>query len=254
MKALVTSIAFSSLLLFSSFDYNNISESVAEPTDNASIETLEAIADDQIATFTMEFQEYKKGKPTKNSGTKITYYLNGDKIAFKPEMDGGQSTLMIFDSETKTMTTLLDRDGEKSGMTMKMPKVMLNDDSKNDDDLDFKVTPTNESKKILGYECKKILIESKDYTGHAWITDEVDLKLEKAFNFVDAQKKSKNTVHTFGDIKGFPLETLTKNKKKDESYEMKVTDLKLGSVDESVFNTAGYNITDMSNFMNMGGE
>lgn len=251
MKALITSLAFSFLFLLMSFKSYHHPEEITDHLKDISGAPA-TIADDQVATFTMEFQEFKKGKPSKNGFMKVTYYLNGDQIAFKPDLEGQQNTIMIFDSKTKTMTTLIDQDGEKSGVKMKMPKVKIDDDG--DDDLDFKVTPTNETKTILGYDCKKYLIESKDFSGHAWITDEVDLELEKAFTFMDTQKKSKNNVPKFGDIEGFPLETSTTNKKKDESYEMKVTDLKLGSVDEAVFNTSGYNITDMSNFMNMGGE
>lgn len=251
MKALVTSIAFLLLFSISSFTIIEIPN-----TENGSrvAYTSTALNDGQVATFTMEFQEFKKGKPTKNGAVKVTYYLNGDQIAFKPELDGQESTVMIFDGPSKTMITLVDKDGEKTGMKMKMPKVMLDNDKKEDDKLDFKITPTNEAKTILGYDCKKYLMESTDFSGHAWVTEEVDLELEKALTFMDVQKKSNSNVPNFGDIKGFPLETITKSKKKDESYEMKVTDLKLGTVDESVFNTSGYNITDLSNFMNMGGE
>ena len=250
MKALVTSIAFLLLFSTSSFKVHEVSGKEYE----LHIKSSSTVQEGQVATFTMEFQEFKKGEPTKNGATKITYYLNGDQIAFKPELDGQESTVMIFDGPSKTMTTLVEKDGEKTGMKMKMPKVMLKDDNKENDKLDFKITPTNEKKTILGYDCKKYLIESTDFSGHAWVTEEVDLELEKAFSFMDTHKKSKSNVPSFGDIKGLPLETVTKNKKKDESYEMKVTDLKLGTVDESVFDTSGYNITDMSSFMNMGGE
>lgn len=252
MKAFVTSIAFLVFFSISSFKVYEV-PNYRFGSDVASISTAQA--DGQVATFTMEIQEFKKGKPTKNGATKITYYLNGDQIAFKPELDGQESTVMIFDGPSRTMTTLVDKDGEKTGMKMKMPKVMLDNNDKNEnDELDFEITPTNETKTILGYDCKKYLMESSDFSGHAWVAEEVDLELEKAFTFMDVQKKSKKNVPSFGDIKGFPLETISKSKKKDESYEMKVTDLKLGTVDESVFNTSGYNITDMSSFMNMGGE
>lgn len=253
MRLLITSIAFACLLLVSAFkNYQAPEGGNYGKTGTRETAGLAEPEDEQVATFTMEMQSLKNGKPVKNGLVEITYYLNGDQIAIKPNTDEAQQTIMIFDANTKTMTTLMNKDGEKTGMKMKMPKVKVN--SKEVDDMDFNVTATNETKTILGYDCKKYLIESEEFSGHAWVTDEVDLNLERAFTFLDVQKNSKNNVPKFRDIDGFPLETSTKNKKKDESYTMKVTDLKLGTIDETVFNTAGYTITDLSSFMNMGEE
>ena len=53
-------------------------------------------------------------------------------------------------------------------------------------------------------------------------------------------------------MKGFPMESYTKSKSKDEAYEMKVLNLEIGKVDKDVFDTSGYIITEMSNMGNMG--
>lgn len=253
MKALITSLLFSSFLFF----LINPASSLATEVNigwpkNTFIDRSVAVDEDVVATFTMEVSELKNGKPTKNDAMRMTYYLNGEEIAIKPEMDDKQETVMIYNTESQTITTLIDQKGEKSGMKMKMPKMKMN--SEDMDDIDFTVTPTDETKTIQGYECKKYLIESSDYTGHAWITEEVDINFQRIFSFLNNKKKGNSKMPKFGNMDGFAMETYSKNKKKDEEYLMKIVDLKVGEVDESIFDTSGYAITDMSNLMNMGGE
>lgn len=253
MKALITSLLFLSFFIFLIIPVPSFANEVnMEWSKSALIDRHVVGSEDIVATFTMEVSELKNGKPTKNDAMRMTYHINGNEIAIKPEMDEKQETLMIYNSENQTITTLIDQKGEKSGMKMKMPK--MNMASEDSEDLDFTITPTNETKTIHGYECKKYLIESSDYTGHAWITEEVDISFEKMFSFLNNKKKGNSKMPKFGNLDGFAMETYSKSKKKDEEYIMKILDIKVGEVDESIFDTSDYAITDMSNLMNMGGE
>ena len=254
MKALVTSLLFFSVLALLILENSSLFAEENSITEDE-VETIDKIAsleDVEVATFTMEITDKKKGKPSKNSPMRMTYYLNHGQIAIKPEMEDEQNTVMIYDIEDKTMTTLIDQNGERTGMKMKMPSFKL--DSKELDGFDATIEATNETRTIDGYDCKKYLIESSDYKGHAWITEEVDLDFEKIFSFLNIKKDSKSKMPKFGDIDGFAMETYSKHKSKDEEYEMKVIDLKVGEVDEAIFDTSEYTITDMSSLLNLGGE
>lgn len=255
MKALITSLLFSCFLFISINLVASFASDVnLKSSGDATIEPYLAVEETEVAMFTMEVIEMKKGKPSKNGTMRMTYYLNGEHIAIRPELEDEQETVMIYNIDNRIITTLIDQKGKKTGMKMKMPKMNIkSDDSEDVDDFDFSFTPTNETKTIQGYACKKYLIESSDHAGYAWITEEVDIDFAKMFSFLN-KKKDNSKMMKFGDLKGFAMESYSKSKKKDEEYEMKIVDLKVGEVDESIFDTSDYEITDMTNLLNMGGE
>lgn len=209
-------------------------------------------SNDFVGSFTMHFTELKKGKPTKNSPMKVAYYFNKDKIAFVPEVAQGDRTTMIYSLDDRVVTTLVDSKGEKTGMRMKMPKIHI--EEKTGDASSYSVTPTDERKTIEGYACRKYLIESNEYTGHTWITEETKVDYARLFNFLNVGQKNNVSAPALKDLKGFAMETYTKSKKGDVEVEMKVTDLRVGKVDEKVFDTSDYNVTDMTSLMNFDGK
>ena len=94
---------------------------------------------------------------------------------------------MIYNIEEETITILMDQNGQKMGFKMKVPEVKLED--KQTESLKFTITPTNETKTISGYPCKKYLVDSEDNTGYAWVTEDVTVDFEKIFNFLKFQQK-----------------------------------------------------------------
>lgn len=208
---------------------------------------------DFVGSFTMHFTELKKGKPTKHSPTEVTYYFNKNQVAFVPDAIKGDQTTMIYNLDDRMVTTLVNSDGEKTGMRMKMPKINI--EEKTGDASSYAITPTDEWKTIEGYKCRKYLMETDEYTGHTWVTEEANIDYGKLFSFFNSgQKNNKVSPPALKDLKGFAMETYTKSKKGDVEVEMKVTNLTTGKVDENIFDTSGYNITDMSSLMNFDGK
>lgn len=248
MKILISSLLLSSLLISPIVEKTNLNSSFLHPSegDNSIL-----IQSDFTGSFTMEITELKNGKPGKEGPVRISYYVKGDEVAIQPENTGNGNTIMIFNVKDKTMTTLIEQKGEKTGVKMKMPDVMLN--SVSDNDSDYSITKTDESKEIDGYNCRKYLIDSKDNTGFAWVTEDVDLDFEKMFTFLQGDKQKGSQMQEFSEMEGVPLEMYTKSKNKNEEFTMKMLNLKTGEVDAAIFNTAGYEIMDMQNMMNPGG-
>lgn len=204
-----------------------------------------------IGSFSMEVTEYKKGKMSKDSPMKIHYYFDEYKIAFIPEAEDQQSPTLIYDLREKTITTLVDDNGEKSGMKMKMPKIKVKDKD-GSGDLYGKIEKTDETKAIDGYQCRKYLIENEDTKGYAWVTEDMDINYGKLFSFISMDKGKNSNSLTPMDIQGIPLESHTESKKKNEAYDSVINNIKSGEVDESIFDTSEYEITDMSNLMRFG--
>lgn len=224
--------------------------------ENPSFSNTEIIAqpeaNDFVGSFTMNITEYKNGKPSKSSPMKINLYFKGDLVAFVPTLKEGQYTTMIYNLKEKSVTTLIDQEGEKTGMKMKIPGMLLKEEEK--DKFDFTITPTDEQKTIAGYSCRKYLTESVESSGYVWVTEEIDLDYSRVFEFLNIEKKkSNNSMSSLRDLKGFALEAYSKNKEKDEAYEMKISDLNIGKVNEEIFDISEYTITDMSSMMNFGG-
>src|SRR5690606_41461048 len=77
----------------------------------------------------------------------------------------------------------------------------------------------------------------------------------KLFDFLNAGQKNNNlSPAALKDLKGFAMETYTKSKKGDVEIEVKISDLTVGKVDENIFDTSDYNITDMTSLMNFDGK
>lgn len=247
MRALPTTFLFFVLLLIPGILFGSAPCSLLDKGE----EVIQQ-SNDFVGSFTMHFTELKKGKPTKNSPMKVAYYFNKNKIAFVPEAAKGDRTTMIYSLDDRVVTTLVDSKGEKTGMRMKMPKINI--EEKTGDASSYSITPTDERKTIEGYACRKYLIESDEYTGHSWITEEANIDYARLFDFLNVGQKNSVSAPALKDLKGFAMETYTKSKKGDVEVEMKVTDLSVGKVDENIFDTSDYNVTDMSSLMNFDGK
>jgi hypothetical protein len=101
----------------------------------------------------------------------IDYFIKDDKI--RMEVGDAMGAVIIFDATTIKMLM------QSQGMYMEYPKdMMLGDMSNNDDDYEeyneeFAPKITNETKNILGYECRQWIFESEEGTVEMWVTDEL---------------------------------------------------------------------------------
>ncbi|HKR05862.1 MAG TPA: DUF4412 domain-containing protein [Bacteroidia bacterium] len=160
----------------------------------------------------------------------------------------------IFDNKEKTMTILVEKDGtNKMAMVRKMQDA--SEVPGNKEGKDAKITVTDETKKIEGYTCKKVIAESDESTSEMWVTDELGLTYADMFGMMrngrgPASNMSTN-MQNYKDVKGIPLEMNIRNKvKPDESMVITIKNIKKGNVDASLFDISGYKVMDMQN---MGG-
>ena len=99
-----------------------------------------------------------------------TLIIKGAKSRMEMSMGMG-TTVGIADAESKTAITLMDMMGKKIAIKMNNDEILkeMGDETK------ISVETTNETKKILGYTCKKAIITSKDGDAKliAYFTDEL---------------------------------------------------------------------------------
>ncbi len=110
---------------------------------------------------------------------KMTVRENMSKIDISMSMG---STVIIFDADTKTGTTLMDMMGQKFAIAMDAESM-----EEESDDIDsINVVVTGETKEIAGYNCKKAVInylqKGKPMESVVWYTDELDGTASNASN------------------------------------------------------------------------
>lgn len=204
------------------------------------------IAQNFTGSYLIHVEDIKKKK-----GVDMKINIKGEKSCLEmvTEEKAGKFRT-IFDTKSQTMTILTEKDGaNKFGMVRKMPdESELSDKEAND----VKIITTNETKTIESYSCKKLIAETEDVASEMWITRDIGMTYSDLYRIMnrgkgpssDYVRKMKN----YKDIKGFPLEmTITDKKKPDEITYITVKNLKVGSVDNSTFETNGYQMMDMQN-------
>jgi hypothetical protein len=208
-----------------------------------------------IGSFKMNFETSKGGKPVKDESGEMEFFVDKFQVAIITTVTDEGETRMILDRKTAQMTMLTtDKKGKKTGIKMKMLKVVLQDDGLGNDDSDAKITITNEKKTIEGLSCTKVIVEDDEHYTVAWVTDEKNISLYEIFNYlsISSRENKSSKQDKYSNINGLALEAATQNKNSGETTLVKVTNLKKGSVDSKAFETSGYELMDMSQMMNFG--
>lgn len=156
---------------------------------------------------------------------------------------------LIFDRRDRTMTTLTtDKKGNKSGVKIKMPKTTVKIKESSDKKDTQKPVRTGETKTIEGYTCVKYTFEDDKHNSESWVAESIDIDVTQfAESFNMGIKRGSVATNTTG-IKGLAMETITRSKdtQKAEVMTIKISNLKIGSVDKAKFSTDGYEIQDAS--------
>jgi len=118
------------------------------------------------------------------------------------------------------------------------------------------VTETQETKKIDGYTCKKVLIKTASTSTEAWVTSEVPVNYQQISSSLsnalsqprpgagDPMHAPKQPKYP-SSLKGFPLLITTTNLKTKEITTTTISEVKKAPVDEKKFDIAGYQVMDM---------
>jgi hypothetical protein len=193
--------------------------------------------------------------PQKKSTAEMQITFKGDKSCMEMLTAQNAGKLKtIFDKKEQTMTILVDKDGtNKVAMVRKMSDASEMENNKGGKEP--KITVTDETKTIEGYNCKKVIAESDESTTEMWVTDELGLTYTDMFGMMRSGRGPASnmsmSMHNYKDVKGIPLEMHVSNKAKpDENTVITIKNIKKGTVDASIFDTTGYQVMDMGS---MGG-
>jgi hypothetical protein len=154
---------------------------------------------------------------------------------------GMGSTIVVFNSETKSGFTLMDIMGQK--LAMEMTAEELEKDIEEAPDMDVEVTA--ETKEIAGYICKKAIVRSNESGAE---------DMEMVVYFTDELGSGTLNYNNpfFKDVQGVMMEyTMKENDMNMTFTAISVTKKKVG--DEEFVIPEGYNIMSMSDFENMFG-
>ena len=121
----------------------------------------------------------KKGKS--DPPTRINYLLSDNSeimgMFFLDPKASNNKTTTIMDIKNQAMVMLLENDGQKSSMSMKMnyDKIQQMVDEETSEQIekpDYEIIKTGNTKNILGYTCEEYLVKSEEGEGSYWVTEE----------------------------------------------------------------------------------
>ena len=210
----------------------------------------EVVPSTATGSFSMEVSEFKKGKIQKNYPMTMTYHIDTYRFATEIDYqeDDMEGMVTIYDRQTRKTTMKTIKNGEKTAMITKMPRVKVGVSKKAIDEGKYTVTETGNTKTIEGYLCKEYLIETEDEITKAWMSEKILLDLASMSDLVrvkNAQGAMTNYNNVY-KINGFMLEAHTEIKGKNITRDVYIRDLKMGQVDDNIFSTEGYQVTDVS--------
>ncbi|MDZ4758200.1 MAG: DUF4412 domain-containing protein [Bacteroidota bacterium] len=134
-------------------------------------------------------------------GMEMKMKFKGKKFRMDINMAMFKTSIITPDGEE--IITLVNGMGQKMAIKGSKKDLKKMAKLKGESDTPEKYTATTETKKILGYTCKKytstIVVEGKKYTNAIWATEEITASAELMNNNAEG-------------LKGFPLELFTYNK------------------------------------------
>lgn len=194
----------------------------------------------------LEIRTWKNGAEDKESPMDIRMTFTDDRMAMAPQAARSKEQVrMIFDLAARhTYTLMTDAKGKRTGMKMKMMKVHLEGDGAEKDDT--QVVRTDETRTIQGQPCRKYTYSDQEGHGEAWIAEGVDFDLMQAF----ARMSSGHGLQAWQQMHegGLVMENTWEAANGKERSAMKVLDLRIGTVDEELFSTSGFDVQDMTAF------
>ncbi|MBS4071978.1 MAG: DUF4412 domain-containing protein [Algoriphagus sp.] len=119
----------------------------------------------------------KKGKA--DEPVQMKYLLNKDPqfmgMTFEDPKSKKTMTTTIMDSKNQAIVILIEEDGNKSSMAMKMDygdmQEMVDKEVENQSTSQYTIQKTGNTKTILGYKCEEYLVNTEDGKGLYWVTE-----------------------------------------------------------------------------------
>ncbi|MEM7659495.1 MAG: DUF4412 domain-containing protein, partial [Bacteroidota bacterium] len=235
------------------------SESVSTSDDQVSVTISDSEPDPNVepspfvGSYVMKMIQYKKEKMDKDSPASVGYHIDKYRFAMEIESENDdEKTTMIYDRQTRKITTKLEEGRKKTATITKMPNITITVDASEVEGTDATVTETGRTKEILGYTCKEFMLETEDAVSHVWFAEDLHIELGKSLDMVQIKGANQQAGHmdygTLYGVSGTWLESHTESKKDQTSQDVFIQDLVIGNVSPAVFSTEGFEVTDISNF------
>jgi hypothetical protein len=194
----------------------------------------------QNLSFTMHISTPKSEK-----GFVVKVGMQGSKMAMEPQMGEAGSMRYIMDNSENRQYMLMENNGQKMAMMIDPFDAVQKTAEQAKDP---KITVTRESRSIDGYQCKKVIAETEEVVTEIWMAESAGLnyqQLYKIFNSTKGTPGPRRAMPDLKDIKGFPIEIISKDKAKAETVTIRIKDIKPNTTDAALFSMDGYKVVDM---------
>ncbi|CAN5367225.1 hypothetical protein BH11BAC2_BH11BAC2_26620 [soil metagenome] len=119
------------------------------------------------------------------------------------------------------------------------------------------ITATKEYKTINNYSCRKYIRESKRYHSEIWVSSKFDFDICKIYYLLShcgmmSDFMRKGDWFYWKNSRGMIMEITSKDKQKEESYSIQISQIELNKVNPQLFVTKGYKISEIPEGQNCG--
>jgi hypothetical protein len=186
--------------------------------------------------------------PDKSKETiKMKVFAKGSKIAVIPQNLGQGNMKIIVDNAAGKQYMLMDMNGEKMAMSLSSKATAAAESVQKEP----KLTMTNDKKVIDGYNCTRMVAETDDNISDLWLSENVGITYAELFKMMNTSKapgmKGSASLPEMKNIKGFPLEMTSRDKKNGEIVTMRIRDIVKGNINDNTFSLDGYKMMEMGN-------
>lgn len=191
--------------------------------------------------FTLTTKVLKKGNKLARQPFVEEYHFMNGSLALRC-FDGGKKNTTIWDVGADERYELIEDQGKKLGIKRRNPE--------NHGEYDTVIySLTNETKVIDGHNCVKYAIENSVITGFMWVTHDFNCDFTGCLkDLADKIRLHAGDVVLENELKGFPIQIFQKQKIGGHVFECSFSDIEFGRCNEGLFSTAGYDITDVSQY------
>ena len=211
-----------------------------------------------MTTFAQNFEGIITLKNSASTGINATFTLNGTTVLMEAQAEEGV-VRMLSNTETGIFYMMTNKDGQKMAIKNDMNSPMMRQamtritSTPKANKNDVQVEVTQEKKTISGYECVKVIGNSEEAEGHAWITEAININFDDLMPMAKmyaGQSMNKKMEDAFG-TSGFIMELYSKDKKTGETFTMQAEVIaKEVALSESEA-LVGYTVLDMTDMMKM---
>jgi len=193
----------------------------------------------------MDMKSYdKKGnlEQKKSSKSRFYYSKNPYHAVETMDKDGKAVGFGIMEYEKSQMVNLMDNDGSKMAMVVKINKDKINEKA-TEENKGFTISKSGRTKKVCGYNCEEwVSTDEKGRKSEMWMSTEVPINVSAAYSMFGGQQ-GQNMPKVVGDPSKYPtgyMMEITSYETNGEKFTMTAVEVNLNA--EKVIETKGYQV------------